>query len=317
MEPTQRPLRIVFAGTPEFALPTLDALITNGYTICAVYTQPDRPAGRGRRPRASPVKARAMEASLPVQQPRTLREPTARAALAGLRPDLMVVVAYGLILPQSVLDTPRFGCINVHASLLPRWRGAAPIQRSILAGDSESGVSIMQMDAGLDTGAILDTASCAIDPGMTAGELHDRLAGLGARTLTTLLPRLVAGKASSSPQNASLATYAPKVDKGEAVLDWSNPAAVLERQVRAFNPWPVAQTRAGGQTLRIWHASAQTGSVAAEPGTVIAEGPAGIEVATGSGILRLTEVQLPGRRPLPVADFVNAHTLSGLVLGHP
>lgn len=311
----QRRLRIVFAGTPEFALPTLDALLAEGYPIAAVYTQPDRPAGRGRQVRASPVKARALAAGLPVRQPRTLRDPAVQAELAGLAPTLMVVVAYGLLLPETVLRIPPLGCINVHASLLPRWRGAAPIQRALLAGDAETGVSIMQMEAGLDTGPVLAQAICPLTDLLTGGELHDRLAVLGARTLLPLLPRLAAGELTPQRQDEARATYAPKITKAEAELDWSRPAVALERAVRAFNPWPVAQTRTPLGTLRIWRAQAVAGTRAAPPGCVIRESREGLLIAAGAGALNLMEIQLAGKRPMPAADFINAYRLAGQVLG--
>lgn len=311
----QRRLRIVFAGTPEFALPTLDALLAEGYPIAAVYTQPDRPAGRGRQLRLSPVKARALAAGLPVRQPRTLRDPAVQAELAGLAPTLMVVVAYGLLLPETVLRIPPLGCINVHASLLPRWRGAAPIQRALLAGDAETGVSIMQMEAGLDTGPVLAQAICPLTDPLTGGELHDRLAVLGARTLLPLLPRLAAGELTPQRQDEARATYAPKITKAEAELDWSRPAVALERAVRAFNPWPVAQTRTPLGTLRIWRAQAVAGTSAAPPGCVIRESREGLLIATGAGALNLMEIQLAGKRPMPAADFINAYRLAGQVLG--
>ena len=306
-------LRIVFAGTPDFAVPTLAALQASKHRICAVYTQPDRQAGRGRRPRASPVKQQAH--GLPVYQPSSLRSPVVKADLAELAPDLMIVVAYGLILPKDILRIPRLGCINVHASLLPRWRGAAPIQRALLAGDSETGVSIMQMDEGLDSGPVLGTAAYSIEPGTTAGELHDRLAALGAQTLLNLLPELIASNLVPQPQDETRASYAPKLSKSEAILDWSQSAITLERQILAFNPWPVAQTTAGQQILRVWHARARAESSSAAPGTVLAQDRNSIDIATGRGILQLTKIQLPGKRPMAVADFLNAHSLAGTILG--
>lgn len=307
-------LRIVFAGTPEFALPSLQSLRTAGHDICAVYTQPDRPAGRGRRLSASAVKSHA--AGLPIYQPASLRDRAAQTQLAALKPDLMVVVAYGLLLPQAVLTIPRLGCINVHASLLPRWRGAAPIQRALLAGDRESGITLMQMDQGLDTGPILTQAACPITDSMTSGQLHDRLAWLGAQALVQLLPNFAAGKVIPQPQDHALATYAPKVEKLEAELDWPQSAGELKRRILAFNPWPVAQTHVADQVLRIWRAEIQNGCVTtAKPGYVIQEERAGIDVATGAGVLRLTELQLPGKRRLTAAEFINAHSLKDQRLG--
>lgn len=312
---TSQPLRIVFAGTPEFAVPTLSTLLEAEQRVCTVYTQPDRPAGRGRQLRPSPVKSRALEAGLPVRQPPTLRDPAAQDELAALHPDLMVVIAYGLILPKAVLEIPRLGCVNVHASLLPRWRGAAPIQRAILAGDAQTGITLMQMDEGLDTGPILGQTTCPIPPGTTAGELHDRLAELGAQTLMRHLPALAQGRITPRSQDERLATYAAKLDKAEAELRWNRPATELERQVLAFNPWPVAHTRTGDRILRIWRAKVPGSETAAPPGKVLDEGPEGIDVATACGILRLTEVQFPGKRPLAAADFVNAYRLKGVTLG--
>lgn len=307
--------RLVFAGTPEFAVPSLHALSGAGHPLVAVYTQPDRPAGRGRRVRFSPVKVSALAAGLPVYQPPTLRDPAMQAELAALAPDLLVVAAYGLILPPAVLAIPRLGCVNVHASLLPRWRGATPIQRALLAGDSETGVCIMRMEAGLDTGPVFARAACPIPRGMTGGELHDRLAVLGAETLRKALPDLLAGRLTPEPQDEARATYALKLDKAEAELDWTRPALDLERQVLAFNPYPVAQTQVDDRTLRVWRARAEAESNAAPPGTVLRESGDGIRVATGFGVLCLTEVQLPGGRPLPVAAFLNAHRLTGRRLG--
>ncbi len=303
-------MRIVFAGTPEFAVPPLERLLQGPWQVVAVYTQPDRPAGRGRQPRPSPVKARALAAGVPVRQPLTLRDPAEQAALAALQPDLMVVVAYGLILPQAVLDIPRLGCINIHASLLPRWRGAAPIQRALLSGDAETGVTLMQMEAGLDTGPMLAVARCPIGPRDNAGDLHDRLAQMGADLLVELLPRLEAGDVRPEPQPAEGVTYAEKLRKEEARLDWSRPALALDRQVRAFNPWPVAECRLGEQVLRIWDAEALPDHSGAAPGTIVAVGRQGIDVATGDGTLRLLRLQAPGGKPLAAGDFLNGRPLS-------
>jgi methionyl-tRNA formyltransferase len=307
--------RLIFAGTPDFAVPSLQALLEAGYSVVAVYTQPDRPAGRGRQLRASPLKTRAQSAGIPVCQPTTLRDPAMQAELAALRPDLLVVAAYGLILPPEVLAIPRLDCINVHASLLPRWRGAAPIHRALMAGDTETGISIMRMEPGLDTGPVFAQATFPIERGMTGGELHDALAMLGALTLRATLPELLAGRLTPEPQDDAFATYAAKLNKNDLELDWTRPALELERQVLAFNPYPVAQTRLEEHVLRIWRAVAEEESVAAPPGAVLREGSSGMVVATGSGVLRLTEVQLPGGKPLPVAAFLNARQLVGRRLG--
>ena len=309
------PLRIVFAGTPEFAAEHLKALLASPYDIVAVYTQPDRPAGRGHKLMPSPVKQLAVEHGIPVYQPATLRAPEAQAELAALQPDLMVVVAYGLILPQVVLDTPRLGCINSHASLLPRWRGAAPIQRAVQAGDDESGVTVMQMEAGLDTGPMLLKVSTPIAPSDTGGSLHDRLAALGSQAVIQAVDSLAAGTLTGEVQDDSLANYAHKLNKDEARIDWSRPAVELERQVRAFNPWPICHSTLNGEPLKVLAATLGEGS--GQPGQILAASKDGLTVACGEGALRLTRLQLPGGKPLSFADLYNSRReqfAPGLVL---
>ena len=308
-------MKILFAGTPAFSVPALQALLDSPHQLVAVYTQPDRPAGRGRRTRAGPVKALAVEAGLPVMQPRSLRGQEEQQQLAGWQADLMVVVAYGLILPQAVLDLPQLGCINVHASLLPRWRGAAPIQRAILAGDAETGVCLMQMEAGLDTGPVLACRETPILPDDTGSRLHDRLALLGGELLADELDAIAARTLFPQAQDDNLATYAHKLDKREARLDWVEDAATLARQVRAFNAWPVAETRMDRRQLRIWEAQVDDSDSTATPGTVLTADRDGIRVACGNGVLRLLVLQLPGGRPVTAADFVNAHQVTGTRLG--
>jgi len=302
---TARPssLRIIFAGTPDFAAKALAALINSTHEIVAVYTQPDRPAGRGRKLKPSPVKQLALEHQLPVLQPASLKTPESIEALRALGADVMVVAAYGLLLPPEVLKLPRYGCLNIHASLLPRWRGAAPIQRAILAGDTQTGITIMQMDAGLDTGAMLLKKSCPITQEDTSAKLHDRLAELGAQAIVEALNQLSDLKAS--PQDEGQVTYANKLSKSEALIDWHSSAEELARQVRAFNPWPVAQTTVNGQTLRIWAAEPQTQTAEATPGVVIRNDKQGIDIACGKGVLRITRLQPAGSKPMDAAAFLN------------
>lgn len=302
-------MRIIFAGTPDFAAETLKALLTTDHEICAVYSQPDRPSGRGRKLTASAVKQVALEHNIPIEQPLNFKEDEAKKILANYQADLMIVVAYGLLLPQAVLDTPTLGCINVHASLLPRWRGAAPIQRAILAGDAETGVCIMQMEAGLDTGPVLSRASCPISPEDTAQTLHDRLAILGAETLLATLPNIIELQSNAQTQDDSLSCYAAKLLKSEAEINWQQTASQIARQIHAFNPWPVAQTIWQEKIFRIWSASVVAGKNSVPAGDIIAVNKDSIDVATGEGFLRLNQIQLPGKRAMPVADFLNANTI--------
>jgi methionyl-tRNA formyltransferase len=306
-------LRVVFAGTPEFAVPVLQALIRSRHTVVGVLTQPDRPAGRGRRLSASAVKQAAIESGVPLQQPSVL-DSAATVSLSAWQPDVMVVVAYGLLLPRSLLELPRQGCINVHASLLPRWRGAAPIERALLAGDRETGISIMQMEAGLDTGPIYAAHSIAVQDGDTAGHLRERLAALGAQALVDVLDQVADGTARARPQDATLATYARKIDKAEARIDWRLPADEIERRVRAFNPWPIAESRWRDQQLRIWSAHVVEREVPARPGEVIALPGAPLAVACGLNALGIDVVQLAGRKALPAEAFLRAHASAGVVL---
>jgi methionyl-tRNA formyltransferase len=311
-----QPLRIVFAGTPEFAARHLHALLRVGYSIAAVYTQPDRPAGRGQKLAMSPVKQLAESHNIPVYQPQTLRNADAQAELAALKPDLLIVVAYGLILPQAVLDIPRLGCINSHASLLPRWRGAAPIQRAIEAGDTETGVTVMRMEAGLDTGPMLSKVSTPITAEDTGGSLHDRLALLGAEAVVEAIPALAAGTLPDKLQDDALATYAHKLNKEEAKLDWSRPAVDLERLIRAFNPWPLCHSTLAGEGVKIYAATVVDGN--GQPGEILEASREGLRVACGEGALLLTRIQFPGGKPLAFADLFNARRerfAEGQVLG--
>jgi methionyl-tRNA formyltransferase len=319
-------LSLIFAGTPEFSVPALEALIASRHRVLAVYTQPDRPAGRGQQVTMSAVKQCALRHQLPVEQPPTLKDAAAVERLAQWSADLMVVVAYGLLLPKAVLETPRLGCVNIHASLLPRWRGAAPIQRAIQAGDKETGVTIMQMDVGLDTGPMLLERVIPIGPREFAGPdvalprlerptLHDRLSKLGAAAITEAIEAIAAGTATPRAQPQEGATYASKIRKEEALIDWSKPAVEIDRLVRAFNPWPIAETRWNGQQLRVWEASPLATETSAAPGTVISTSAAGIDVATGTGVLQLTRVQAAGRKAMPAADFLKANRVEGAVFG--
>lgn len=298
-------MNIVFAGTPAFGIPCLDALAASSHQLQAIYTQPDRPAGRGRKLQASPVKEWAQTHQLPVFQPINFKEDVAVNELAALDPDILVVIAYGLILPRKVLELPRLGCINVHASLLPRWRGASPIQQAVLHGDKESGVTIMQMDIGLDTGAMLMRAPCAIDNN-TAGELHDRLAQLAVKPLLATLDALASGKALPEEQDNNAATYAPKINKEDAAIDWHKPATVIDRQIRAFNPWPITHTQADDLTLRIYDATIIDQTHSATPGTVLSINKNGMLVATGEQALLVTRLQFPGGKAMTVADWLHA-----------
>ncbi|QOR40134.1 methionyl-tRNA formyltransferase [Billgrantia diversa] len=307
-----RSLRVIFAGTPDFAAASLAALLHSQHRVVAVYTQPDRPAGRGRKLTASPVKSLALEHDLPVRQPETLKLVEVQGELADFEADIMLVVAYGLILPQAVLDIPRLGCLNVHASLLPRWRGAAPIQRAIEAGDSESGVTIMQMDAGLDTGAMLLTRRTPITATTTGGELHDTLAILGGEALVEVLDALADEGLAATPQPEAGVTYAAKLSKAEAELDFSRPALELAAKVRAFNPWPVAWSICGEERLRLLMAEAANlndGEPTAAPGTLLAPDADALRIACGlrgDEVLRITRAQLPGGKPLAARDLLNA-----------
>ena len=315
-------LRIAFAGTPDFSLPALDALAASPHQLVGVLTQPDRPAGRGRALRASSVKRRALELRVPMAQPERLASDADRVALREWQPELLVVVAYGLILPRAVLELPRFGCLNIHASLLPRWRGAAPIQRAVLAGDHESGVTIMQLDAGLDTGPILAQQSVPIGTGMTSAALHEVLARSGAQLLLTVITALEAGTATPRAQPAEGVTYAHKLAKHEALIDWPASATDVARQVQGCNPWPIAETSMAGVQLRIWQAEAlaaspvaHSGPAAAPPGTVLGLDGARLLVACGMGVLAIERLQCAGRRVVTAAEFVHGHPLDGLKFG--
>ncbi|PPE75270.1 methionyl-tRNA formyltransferase [Solimonas fluminis] len=303
-------MRLVFAGTPDFAVAALDALHAAGHEIAGVYTQPDRPSGRGQKLSPSPVAQRAAALGLPLFKPEKLRG-EAVDELRALQPELMVVVAYGLLLPQAVLDIPRHGCFNIHASLLPRWRGAAPIQRAIEAGDTRTGVTIMRMDAGLDTGPMLLEEPLDIGPETTAASLHDQLQALGSRLIVDAVARLARGELRERAQPAEGATYARKLSKDEARVDWTRPAAEIARRIRAFNPVPVAWSELGGERLRLWQAREEAGAAGGEPGTILAADAQGIAVAAGEGVVRLLQLQWPGGKPVAAAQAASGRKLVG------
>lgn len=310
-------MRLIFAGTPEFARVAVERLHAAGFQVPLVLTQPDRPAGRGMKLQASPVKQFAQAHGIQVAQPRSLRlegkypddAAQARAAIEAAQADVMVVAAYGLLLPQWVLDAPRLGCLNIHASLLPRWRGAAPIHRAIEAGDAQTGITIMQMDAGLDTGDMLLVERLPIAPDDTTGALHDRLAALGGRLIVEALELAGCGGLQRTPQPAEGVTYAHKIDKAEAAVDWAQPAADIERRLRAFDPFPGASSQYGDETLKLWRAQVLP-AASAEPGTVVQCGVAGIDVATGHGVLRLLQLQRPGGKRLAAADLLRGMAIT-------
>jgi methionyl-tRNA formyltransferase len=308
-------LAVVFAGTPAFALPSLEAIASSRHRLRAVLTQPDRPSGRGRRLAAGPVKERALALGIPVRQPETLRDAAARETIAEFSPDVMVVVAYGMLLPPEVLALPPHGCLNVHASLLPRWRGAAPVARAILAGDAKTGVCVMRMEAGLDTGPVMLRRELAIRERETAGELELRLSEEGGAAIAAALDAIAEGRAEFTPQDPAAVTWAAKLTKAEARLDWNEPAEALERRVRALNPRPVAETTLDGAQLRVFEAAVVAAPPGPVPGTVLRAGPDGILVMTGAGALALLRVQLPGRRAVAAGALANARALAGKVLG--
>ncbi|MEG3759154.1 methionyl-tRNA formyltransferase [Pseudoalteromonas carrageenovora] len=311
-----QPLRIIFAGTPDFAARHLQALIQSEHQIVGVYSQPDRPAGRGKKLKASEVKALALEHNLPVFQPQSLKNDDALVELKNLNADIMIVVAYGLILPKAILEAPRLGCLNVHGSILPRWRGAAPIQRAIWAGDEQTGVTIMQMDEGLDTGDMLHISRCAINADETSASLYTKLAELGPDALIETVNKLAKGELKAEPQNDELANYAKKLSKDEANIDWSMDAAQIERNIRSFNPWPVCFTQMGEQTVKIYQAQVvdQTGNA----GQVLSSDKTGVVVACGKHAICITQLQPQGKKPMAISDFLNGRSdwvTPGTVLG--
>ena len=315
----QRALRLGFAGTPKFSVPALEALVDSEHAVQAVFTKPDRPAGRGRHVQLSPVKRRALELGLTVLEPATFNSSDTLGTLRALDLDVLVVVAYGLILPAAALAVPRLGCFNIHASLLPRWRGAAPIQRALLAGDAVTGVTIMRMEVGLDTGPMLAVRAVDIEERDTGGSLHDRLAEVGATLLRETLDARACGALPETPQPEAGVTYAHKISKAEAEIDWRSDAEQVLRKVRAFNPAPVAQTRWSDQQVRVWEAEIAPAMACAEapPGTVIDAGPGGIDVTCGRGVLRVTRLQIAGRKPMTAADILNSQRLAGASFSSP
>lgn len=302
---TSSPLRIVFAGTPEFAAQHLSHLITENFNIVGCYTQPDRPAGRGKKLQPSAVKSVALEHDIPVFQPQTFKVEEAQQELAELNADLMIVVAYGLILPKVVLDTPKLGCINVHGSILPKWRGAAPIQRAVLTGDAQTGVTIMQMDIGLDTGDMLLIETCDIESSDTSGSVYEKLQQLGPKALVTAVNKIANNDIVAIKQDDNEATYAHKLTKEEAIINWSDSAEQIERNIRGYQPWPVATTQLAENTIKIWQANVINESTDAAPGTILSADKNGISVATGNGILNILQLQPPGKKPMSASDFVN------------
>jgi len=310
-------LNIIFAGTPEFSAIALQTLLDSEHNVIAVYTQPDRPAGRGRKLHASPVKQLAVKHDIAVYQPQRLTQQATQDELIALSADVMIVVAYGLLLPKVILDAPKYGCLNIHASLLPRWRGAAPIQRAILAGDAETGVTIMQMDEGLDTGDMLTIKSCAIEAQDTGSTLHDKLASMGAQAMMQTLNEISADRLKPQPQDNSLANYAHKLDKKEAQIDWQDSAVNIVRKIQAFNSWPVAYTPYKGQSLRLWQAclidaTKSTDDKQQEFGKVLKQTSSGIDVSAKEAIVRITELQMPGKKRIMVKDFINGQSLAGV-----
>ena len=297
-------LRIVFAGTPDFAAKHLERLIADDYQVVACYTQPDRPAGRGKKLQPSAVKQVALEKDIPVFQPESFKSEEALAELQALNADLMIVVAYGLLLPKSVLDTPKFGCINVHGSILPKWRGAAPIQRSVLEGDAETGVTIMQMDVGLDTGDMLLIKTCDIEATDTSGSIYQKLEGIGPQALVESVEKIATGDINPVKQDDSLATYAKKLTKQEALIDWTESAEIIERKIRGYQPWPVAHTEIKGNAIKLWQASFE-GNTKEAAGTVISADKTGIKIATGNGVINITQLQPPGKKAMSASDFLN------------